>query len=231
MNIMRQLFGAVAIALAVAPAALAQHVAPDPVVSLPKNYQLEFENDWVRIVRVHYDANSELPDHEHPGGMTLYLYFNANEGVMFKHDEHDAAFPRPPVQPGVIRIKPATLEHHTVQNTGSTPSDFIRILLKTEVDYKIGRANTRMAVDVMEYNHPTIAVRRINVAPHSKARLEAKNFPIVRIAAIPGKTAWRIAATNGYRVLEKGTTEEFENTGDVPIQLVTIETRTKLLKP
>jgi hypothetical protein len=162
--------------------------------------------------------------------MTLYLYFNANEGVSFKHHEDEAAFPRPPVQPGVIRIKPAELEHHTVQNTGNTPSDFIRILLKTEINNRISRPNTRLAVDKMDYEHPTLHVSRINVAPHSKARVEAKMFPIIRIAAIPGKTEWKIAATNGYRVLEKGTTEEFENTGDVPMQLVTIETRTKLVK-
>ena len=45
---------------------------------------------------------------------------------------------------------------------------------------------------------------------------------------VPGKTEWKMTATGAYRFLEKGTTEEFENTGDVPIQLVTIELKSKL---
>jgi hypothetical protein len=39
-----------------------------------------------------------------------------------------------------------------------------------------------------------------------------------------------MAAKDGYRFLEKGTTEEFEVTGDVPMQLVTIELRTPITR-
>src|SRR6185436_4292561 len=57
----------------------------DPITTLPDAYKLELENDYVKIVRVHYDAGAKLPDHTHPGGTTVYVYLNESEGVVFKH--------------------------------------------------------------------------------------------------------------------------------------------------
>jgi len=241
-RIMRLLLTAVLIALALSGTALAQnypkpHQAHEPrpgldaIKILPQAYTLAFENDWVRVVRVHYDAKAKLPEHEHPGGVTVYLYFNASDGVLFTHDDGSAPVPRPPVRPGSIRVGNGPLEYHTVTNNADAPSDFIRILLKTQVNEKIARPNARMTPDRMEYDHPSIRVARVDVQPGAKARVEAKNYPALRIAAVPGKTEWRIAAKDGYRFLDKGTTEEFEVTGDVPMQLVTIELRTPIAKP
>ena len=149
---------------------------------------------------------------------------------MFQHDDGSAPVPRPPVLPGAMRSYVAPLEHHSVTNNADSPSDFIRILLKTEVPIRIARPNTRMSPGVMAYDHAMLHIQRINVEPRAKTRVEATTYPVFRIAAIPGKTEWRIAAKDGYRFLEKGTTEEFENTGAVPMQLVTIELRSKKVK-
>jgi hypothetical protein len=219
---------AAAIALAVNGMAATQHAqgSQDATTALLKAYRLEFENDWVRVVRAHYDAKAKLPEHEHPAGATVYLYLNASDGVVFQHDDGSAPLPRPPVQPGGIRLAVAPLEHHTMTNNADTPSDFIRILLKTQVPAKISRPHTRMTPTVMDYEHAMLRVSRINVEPGTKTRVEAKNYPVLRIAWVPGKSEWRIAAKDGYRFLDKATTEEFEVTGEVPMQLVTIELRT-----
>ena len=58
-------------------------VAQDPTKSLPDAYKVEFENDYVKVVRVHYDAGAKLPEHTHPGGTTAYVYLNDSEGVVF----------------------------------------------------------------------------------------------------------------------------------------------------
>jgi len=240
-QIMKLLLTALLVAFAFSATAVAQSYpkphgahAPRPGLDatkiLPQAYKLQFENDWVRIVRVHYDAKATLPEHEHPAGVTVYLYFNASDGVLFAHDDASAPVLRPPVRPGSIRVGNGPLEYHTVTNNAAAPSDFVRILLKTEVDQKVARPNARMTPDRMEYDHPSLRVARLNVQPGTKTRIEAKNYPLLRIAWIPDKNEWRLSTKEGYRFLEKGTTEEFEVSGNVPMQLVTIEMRTPIAK-
>ena len=232
MMAMKLCFAVAAIALGFGGMAAAQeHAAPDPTKSLPKSYWVELENDWVRVVRVHYDAKSKLPEHEHPGGVTVYLYLNASDGVVFDHD-NGGPLPRPPVKPGAIRVGHGRQEHHSVTNNADTPSDFIRVLLKAKLGE--GRERnplTRMSPTVMDYEQAMIRVTRINVQPGTKTRVEAAKYPVLRIAWVPGTTEWKMVAKDAYRFLEKGTTEEFEVTGDKPMQLVTIELRKPIAKP
>ena len=238
-QIMRLLLTALVMAFALSGIAFAQKPqqthkhegGQDPTITLPTAYKLEFENDWVRVVRAHYDAKATLPEHEHPAGVTVYLYLNASDGVVFTHDNQFGVLPRPPVQAGGIRIGSAPLEHHSVTNNAATPSDFIRVLLKTEGIPKRGNPVARMSPSAMEYDHPMLHLQRINVQPGTKTRVEAKNYPMLRIAWIPDKNEWRLSSKEGYRFLEKGTTEEFEVSGNVPMQLVTIELRTPIVKP
>ncbi len=211
--------------VALAAPAIAQHTALDPVVSLPKNYQVQFENEWVRVVRVRYDAKAQLPEHEHPAGLTMYVYLNASDGVLFTHDDKTAPLPRPPVVPGGIRVAVSRLEHHTVTNNAATPSDFIRILLKTDVNNRINRPITRMSPATMAYDHPSVHVERVDVQPGTSARIDASKYPVFRIACTPGKDEWKIDR-DGYRFLEKGTVEDYVVAGKEPMQLITIELRT-----
>ena len=48
----------------------AQPGSQDP--HLPSNYQLAFENDWVRVVRVRYGPREKLPVHDHSARATVY---------------------------------------------------------------------------------------------------------------------------------------------------------------
>ena len=47
--------------------------AQDVVNVDPKEYNVEFENDQVRIVRVTRAAHSKVPMHEHPDYVVVYL--------------------------------------------------------------------------------------------------------------------------------------------------------------
>jgi hypothetical protein len=212
--------GFASIALTVLLASCHRDDPQDPTVMLPQSYKLEFENEWVRVVRVHYDAKAKLPEHTHAGGITVYLYFNASPGVVFSHTG-GVPNTRPPVKPGGIRIGSAPLEHHTVENLGDTPTDFIRILLKTDYGEK-RLPNSRMTPATMEYDHAALHIKRVNVAPGSTTRVEATNYPLLRIAWVPGEAEWKLADKDAYRFLDKGNSEEFR-AGNVPMQLVTIE--------
>ena len=221
---MKPSFLTIVVAFALGSTALAQ----DHTTALPKSYKLEFENEWVRMVRVHYDAKAKLPEHNHPGGITVYLYFNASEGVLFQHDD-GVPITRPPVKPGAIRIGSGPVEHHTVVNNAATPTDFLRILLKMQ--YQEPRPLSRMPPHVAEYNNTHLGITRIDVQPGSKTLVEAKDYPVLRLAWVPGKTEWKMAEKDAIRFLNKGTSEEFHAAGKLPMQLVRIELRSKMGVP
>src|SRR5262245_40888657 len=108
---MRTLFMAGTVYLVLASAASAQ----DPLKTLPDAYKLALENDYVKVVLVHYDAGAKLPEHTHPAGTTAYVYLNASEGVVFQHSgDNTRAVTRPAVKAGAIRISTGPEEHHSV---------------------------------------------------------------------------------------------------------------------
>src|SRR5271154_4173569 len=83
----------------------------DPTVVDAKHYKVEFENDQVRILRVHYDAHDKGERHEHLLNRVV-LYLNDQPGA--KKDE--------------VRLSGAGT--HTEQNAGDTPADRIAVELK-----------------------------------------------------------------------------------------------------
>jgi hypothetical protein len=47
--------------------------AQDPTKVEPKHYKLDFENDRVQVVSVHYGPHEKSALHEHPGGVVVIL--------------------------------------------------------------------------------------------------------------------------------------------------------------
>ena len=76
-----------------------------------KHYKIEFENDQVRILRVHYDPHDKGELHEHILNRVV-LYLNDQPGA--KADE--------------VRISGAGT--HTEQNASDQPADRIAVELK-----------------------------------------------------------------------------------------------------
>ena len=108
--------------------------AQDPLKVAPDAYKLEFENDWVRVVRVHYGPRARIPVHDHPRWGAAYVYLNDGPEVIFKHKGSSklGAVTRPPTKAGGFRLYKAVKEVHEVENTGDTPSDFLRVEFKTK---------------------------------------------------------------------------------------------------
>ena len=49
--------------------------AQDPLKTLPNAYKLQFENEWVKVVRVHYEPHEKLPAHRaHADGFGLCVF-------------------------------------------------------------------------------------------------------------------------------------------------------------
>jgi hypothetical protein len=48
-------------------------MAQDPVKVDPKHYTVDFENDQVRVLKIHYGAHEKSVMHEHPAAVAVFL--------------------------------------------------------------------------------------------------------------------------------------------------------------
>jgi quercetin dioxygenase-like cupin family protein len=160
--------------------------AQDPAKTLPDAYKVEFENDYVRVIRVHYDAGAKLPDHTHPAGTTVYVYLNDSEGVVFRHSGRSTrAVTRPAVTAGSVRVASGPEEHHTAENPASTPSDFLRIWLKTD-DGAAGRTMRRLTPGDREYATKQLTITRLT----GPLTVTTTDHPALVVALPTGTTLW-----------------------------------------
>src|SRR5215813_2956863 len=108
-------------------------LAQNPESVLPKAYKLQFENQWVKVTRVHYDPYEKLPLHQHTLYPAAYVYLNDSGPVVFKHkDLPYGAVTRQPTKARSFRLYQAVNEMHEVENLSELPSDFLRVEFKTE---------------------------------------------------------------------------------------------------
>src|SRR5690349_9549426 len=109
--------------------------AQDPLMIAPDAYKLEFENEYVKVVRVHYAPHAKIPEHNHTDFPAAYVYLNDAGPVIFKHVGLSyGAVTRPAVKAGSFRLYRAVKETHEVENPSDTASDFLRVEFKTEPD-------------------------------------------------------------------------------------------------
>jgi quercetin dioxygenase-like cupin family protein len=112
---------------AAAVVCLAGHVAlaQDPIKVEPKHYKLDFENDRVQVVAVHYGPHEKSEMHDHPGGVVIsltagHLRFTDERG---KTREVFA-------KPGEARWYPPF--KHKVENLGDEPYNAVYVGVKTK---------------------------------------------------------------------------------------------------
>ena len=120
-------------ALAILCLFTAQGFAQDPLKTLPQNYKLQFENDWVKVTRVHYGPHEKLPAHGHTQTGSAYVYLNDSGPVVFKHIGLEyGAVTRPATKAGSFRLYRGLTEIHEVENLSELSSEFLRVEFKTE---------------------------------------------------------------------------------------------------
>src|SRR6185295_5664964 len=112
---------------------MGQASAQDPTKALPQAYKLQFENEWVKVTRVHYAPHEKLPPHEHTQTGSAYVYLNDSGPVVFKHiGLAYGAVTRPATKEGTVRLYQGLKEIHEVESLSDVPSDFLRVEFKTE---------------------------------------------------------------------------------------------------
>ena len=106
--------------------ATASSLGQDPTKVEPRHYKLDFENDRVQVVSVHYGAHEKSALHEHPGGVVVslteaHLRFTDENGKT--REVYSKA--------GEVRWYPPF--RHRVENLGDTSYDAVYVGVKGKV--------------------------------------------------------------------------------------------------
>jgi hypothetical protein len=221
-----------------ASAALAQ----DPLKVAPEAYKLEFENEYVKVMRVHYAARAKVPEHDHTEFGAAYIYLNDAGPVIFKHIGLSyGAVTRPAVKAGSFRLYRAVKETHAVENPGDTSSDFLRVELKTEPAKEANTLRGRFFRAVypagenfqkVQFENDQVRITRLICDARKQCDLAASATEPSLLVALtaaqfkrkgklePGQTRW----------LAAGKQEQFENSGNTPAELLRFDFKTQPLK-
>lgn len=115
-------------------------LAQDPTKVEPKHYKLDFENDRVQVVSVHYGPHEKSALHDHPGGVVVIL----TEAHLRFTDENGKTrdvFSKP----GEARWYPPF--KHRVENLGDTPYDAVYVGVKGKLAASSDPAGATVALD------------------------------------------------------------------------------------
>jgi hypothetical protein len=205
---------------------------PDGLTMLPAAYRNQFENEWVRVVRVHIAGNANLPTHSHPPGLMLHVYLNDADPIQFDHGGPPGLVTRPPVKARSYRIGRATPEAHSTLNTSAAPSDYMRIELKTQ-----GNDSPRRRVaapplgtenaSVVEVDGVQVRATRITIGAGQTTDVAAGAMPSIVIAVTDGITVDKTAVKLGEeRFIDAGKHVAFAS-GSAPTQLLKVDFLTR----
>jgi hypothetical protein len=227
-------FAAVAIAALTTTVVSAQHAT----VSAPGAYRTQFENDFVRLVRVHYGPNEKVPEHEHTPANTVYIYLNASGPVQFRHIKgatHVAN--RQPTVAGSFRVSRGGNETHEVVNMSATPSDFMRVEFKTDPAgegaffRESGRRDpgAENVVDV-KFTNRQMRITRLGIAAGKDLHVSAARTEPALVVALKNATLSGFApgaagalAAGQERWMNAGDETRLVNTGTAPAELLRID--------
>jgi hypothetical protein len=220
-------------------------LAQDPLKVAPQAYKLEFENEWVKVMRVHYGPHEKIPAHDHTERAAAYVYLNDGGPVIFKHiGLAYGAVTRPETKARSFRLYKAIKEVHEVENASDLPSDFLRVEFKTRmVDEKTlrGRFYSESWTEGENYQKAQfedeqIRVTRLVCALGKKLDIPAgASGPALLIALSParfgvigpnGKTSKLNLSLGRTAWLTAGKRARLESPGGAPAELLRFEFKT-----
>jgi hypothetical protein len=220
--------------------------------TLPQAYQLQFENQWVRVTKVHYGPHEIIPEHAHTQLPVAYVYLNDSGPIIFRHKGWERPeLIRPPTKAGSFRLSrtAAVGEIHEVENPTDIPSDFLRVEFKTEpVDRRslAGRfyredypANEN--IRKVQFENGQIRITRLVCAPHKSLEVAPSSYEpallviltAVRFRSIEGQNEVKQSTAKlGQTIwVASGQQQRLENPDDTPMELLRFDFKTMPVKP
>ncbi len=203
-------------------------IAQDPVQVDSKHYKILFENDQVRVLKIHYNPKEKSVMHEHPASVVVFLSNSKNRFTLADGTTTDNAG-----KAGQVGYSEA--EKHLPENVGSTPVNAILVELKGEP------ATTSTKVDLdpvevdpehhkVEIENDRVRVLRIKFKPHDKTR-EHEHPDAVAIFLTSGPSKFTLADGKtreasrkaGEAVWAAGEKHMVENPGNKPAEVILVE--------
>ena len=185
----------------------------DPLAVSPDAYRLEFENAWVKVVRVVYGPNAVIAPHFHTERASAYVYLNDGGPILFKHEGLPyAGVTRPATKAGSFRVYKGLKEVHSVENPTGSPSEFLRVEFKTEpleeasLKGKFFREEPAATATVQrtQFENAQMRITRVRVAPGDVVSLNAGgDEPALLVALVQTGIA---SASGTSRELQGGKT-------------------------
>jgi hypothetical protein len=160
---------------------------------LPANYDVQFENAWVKVTSVRYGPLEKVAPHAHTPNPSAYVYLNDGPPVKFRHiGGKGVVATRPATKAGAFRVYRGLEEIHEVENTSETPSEFLRVELKTQGQSpdtfrgKFERPQAPSAEPIVHVDHPQVRISRVWARPDEQVTIAASSEPALLIALSPG---------------------------------------------
>jgi hypothetical protein len=217
----------------------------DPFTVAPDAYKRQFENDWVKVVRVHYEPREKIASHDHPELPTVFVYLGNSGPVRFIHTgEEKFTLVRPEIQAGGFRLGRGVKETHEVESLSDAPTDFLRIELKTRKDDvqtfrgrfpPVPHASARSS-QAVRFENGLARILRITCAARDKCKADRIASPSLLVAITPAhlKTAINDGSPSDAKMetgetlwVEAGNQLRLENTGTAPAEFLRIELKTR----
>ena len=187
----------------------------NPYTTSPRNYQLVFENDSVRVSKAMFAPGDRLPVHEHPAGPTVFVYLTDGGPIKFTHVEPKFTVERKSVKAGAVRFHTGSKETHIVEYMGDAPSEYFRIELKTDRPEKKTGTLRVAAGETKPFEDSQLRISRSECAPNeSCAPLE---HPSVVVTLKDRSVSWHLAGSR------------YRNESAEPLHQIRLELKTKPL--
>ena len=200
--------------------------AQEGAATLPNNYRVQFENAWVKVTAVRYEARQTLAAHTHTPNPSAYVYLNDGPPVTFSHVGGKAAT-RPATKAGAFRIYRGLQEVHEVENTGAVASEFLRVELKTAGrepgsfwgKYERSAPSTE---PIVHFNHPQARISRLWLQPGQTIEISTAAEPalIIALQSTGGDAAGK------ERWVGQSSTITLRNSGAAPIDFLRFDFKT-----
>lgn len=225
------------ICLAVVALASVRAQSLDPLVADPQHYHLEFENQWVRVIREQMGPHEKMPMHQHPlpGSVIVFLTDRHNrltsqDGKSQELRDHF----------GDLMWSPAST--HRSENLGDAPFEAVQIEPRRPAGvapappFSVEKLDATV-VDPQHYHveleNEYVRVIRVGIGPHEKLLLHQHpdtgavlvhlTDQDMRLTLADGTTRDSRYPAKQVRWVGPGAAHQDENLSDTPLKFIRIE--------
>ena len=213
--------------------------AQDPIVVDPKIAKVEFENDRIRVLRVHYGAHQKLALHQHPAKVAICL-----TKFHMRRSSADGTTADATCDFGTVTWREP--ERHAVENLDGTDAETLEIELKYATAAAATSSGGGIPADPLQielephhhvlFKNQYVEVLDVNIQPGDETLYHSHVFDTVYIRLSDSSTQSQTRGEDwgptrlskpGEMILDenskKALTHRVKNVGTTPYRVVCVE--------